>query len=412
MLEILSKTKKSQNCVANLTPKIKEKVLKDMATEISNAKDEILKANEKDIQNAKHTLSPAMIARLKMDEKAINSILASLNDTALLKDPVGRIIDGWVNYCGLHFQKISIPIGVVCVIYESRPNVTAEVASLCFKSGNACVLKGGKEAINSNKAIVKALHKALKANDIDENCITFIDSVDRSDTEKLIKMDKFIDVIVPRGGSGLINFVMQNSTIPFIKHDKGVCHIFVDESADLETALKICINAKVQKPSACNAVETILVHKSVAREFLPMLKAEFDAYCEIQFMHGGEKSAKYIDCEFADDADYETEYLALEVNLRVVKDCDEAIAHIQKFGSLHSDAILSKNEENIDKFVKSLDSACLYVNTSTRFSDGFEFGFGAEVGISTNKLHARGPMGLNELTTYKYVIKGNGQIRE
>ncbi|MBO7369496.1 MAG: glutamate-5-semialdehyde dehydrogenase [Campylobacter sp.] len=410
MLEILSKTKNSQTNLENLTPKIKEKVIKDMATEISNAKDEIFRANEKDIKNATHVLSPAMIARLKIDEKVFNGILASLNDTAVLKDPVGRVLDGWVNYCGLHFQKVAIPIGVVCVIYESRPNVTAEVAALCFKSGNACVLKGGKEAINSNKAIVKALHKALKNNGIDENCITFIDSIDRDDTEKLIKMDKFIDVIVPRGGSGLIKFVTQNSSIPVIKHDKGVCHIFVDESANLENALKICINAKVQKPSACNAVETILVHKSVAGEFLPMLKDEFDKLGVK--MHGGEKSAKYIDCEFADDADYETEYLGLEVNLRVVKNCNEAIAHIAKFGSAHSDAILSQNEENIQKFLNLLDSACLYVNASTRFSDGYEFGFGAEVGISTNKLHARGPMGLNELTTYKYIIKGNGQFSE
>ena len=411
MLEILSKAKNSQSLIANLTPKIKEKVIKDMAIQISNAKDEILKANEKDIKTAtQHGLSSAMIARLKLDEKAINSIIVSLNDTAALKDPVGRVIDGWKNYCGLHFKKVAIPIGVVCVIYESRPNVTSEVASLCFKSGNACVLKGGKEAINSNKAIVKALHKALKENGIDENCVTFIESVDRSDTEKLIKMDEFIDVIVPRGGSGLIKFVTQNSSIPVIKHDKGVCHIFVDESADLENALKICINAKVQKPSACNAVETILVHKNVAGDFLPMLKAEFDKLGVI--IHGGEKSAKYIDCEFADDANYETEYLALEVNLRVVKNCDEAVSHIKKFGSLHSDAILSNDEANIEKFVNSLESACLYVNTSTRFSDGFEFGFGAEVGISTNKLHARGPMGLNELTTYKYIIKGNGQIRE
>ncbi|MBP3208196.1 MAG: glutamate-5-semialdehyde dehydrogenase [Campylobacter sp.] len=410
MLEILSKTKNSQSLIANLTPKIKEKVIKEMAIQISNAKDEILKANEKDIKNATNNLAPAMIARLKLDEKAINSMIVSLNDTASLKDPVGRVIDGWKNYCGLQFQKVAIPIGVVCVIYESRPNVTSEVASLCFKSGNACVLKGGKEAINSNKAIVKALHKALQNNGIDESCITFIDSVDRSDTEKLIKMDKFIDVIVPRGGSGLINFVTQNSTIPVIKHDKGVCHIFVDESANLQNALKICINAKAQKPSACNAVETILVHKNVASEFLPMLKAEFDTLGVK--IHGGEKSAKYIDCEFADDADYETEYLALEVNLKVVKNCDEAIIHIKKFGSLHSDAILSNNKANIENFVNSLESACLYVNASTRFSDGFEFGFGAEVGISTNKLHARGPMGLNELTTYKYIIKGNGQIRE
>ena len=223
MLEILSKAKNSQSLIANLTPKIKEKVIKEMAIQISNAKDEILKANEKDIKNATNNLAPAMIARLKLDEKAINSMIVSLNDTASLKDPVGRVIDGWKNYCGLQFQKVAIPIGVVCVIYESRPNVTSEVASLCFKSGNACVLKGGKEAINSNKAIVKALHKALKENGIDESCITFIDSVDRSDTEKLIKMDKFIDVIVPRGGSGLINFVTQNSTIPVIKHDKGVC---------------------------------------------------------------------------------------------------------------------------------------------------------------------------------------------
>lgn len=410
MIEILKKAKNSQSSLKTLTPQDKEKTIKDMAKFVRIYKDEILKANKIDIENAINAgLSKAMIDRLRLDDKRMEDIIKSLNQTAILKDPTNRVLDSWVNYAGLEFKKISIPLGVVCVIYESRPNVTTEVASLCFKSSNAAVLKGGKEAYNSNLALIKAVKSALRENEIDENVVTFIESVDRKDTDKLIKMDEFIDVIVPRGGSTLIKHITLNSTIPVIKHDKGICHIFVDKSANLDNALKICINAKVQKPSACNAVETILIDKDAAGEFLPRLKMEFDKFgVEI---YGSKEVRDIIECQNADESSYENEYLRLALNIKIVQNLAQAIEHIRKFSSLHSEAIISNDEKNIAEFLNSLDSACLYVNASTRFSDGYEFGFGAEVGISTNKLHARGPMGLNELTTYKYIIKGSGQIR-
>lgn len=406
MVEILQKTKSAQAKIANLKPEIKQKIVQDMAKFIDKNRAEILKANEKDVQNGQNLrLNYAMIERLKLNDKKIDEMITSLNQTAILNDPVGRVIEGWVNHAGLKIEKVAIPIGVVCVIYESRPNVTSEVASLCFKSGNAVILKGGKEAFNSNLAIVRTLHEALRENGIDENAITFIESVDRSTTENLIKFDEFIDVIIPRGGSGLIKFIAQNSKIPVIKHDKGLCHIFVDESADFADALAICKNAKMQKPSACNAVETILIHKNIAEKFLPKLRENLEG---VKF-YGCENSAKFISLDGV--ANFETEYLDFALNVRIVSSADEAISHILKFSSDHSEAILSQNNENIEKFLNTLQSACLYVNASTRFSDGFEFGFGAEIGISTNRLHARGPMGLNELTTYKYIIRGNGQIR-
>ncbi|NLK66493.1 MAG: glutamate-5-semialdehyde dehydrogenase [Campylobacteraceae bacterium] len=399
--------KESQKELLNLTPKLKEKLILDIADSVKSSKEEIKKANKIDLENAKD-LSKAMQDRLKLDDKALESIINSLIATAKLTDPVGKILDGWVNYAGLKFSKVTIPIGVVCVIYESRPNVTTEVASLCLKSSNVCVLKGGSEAKHSNLALIKCVHEALEKNGISKEVVTFLDDFKREDTIELIQYDKYIDAIIPRGGSSLIQFITKNATIPVIKHDKGVCHIYVDESACFKEAIKICINAKYQKPSACNAVETILVSEKIADDFLPKLKAEFDALgIEI---YGCERVP--FGCEKATNESYENEYLDLKVNVKVVGGVHEAVEHITKFGSSHSEAILSNNAKNIEFFLNSLDSACLYVNASTRFSDGFEFGFGGEIGISTNKLHARGPMGLNELTTYKYKIVGNGQIRE
>ncbi|CZE47834.1 glutamate-5-semialdehyde dehydrogenase [Campylobacter geochelonis] len=418
MVKRLELAKSSQKTLLNLTPNLKEKVLLDMLEEVKNAKFEILEANKLDVMAAKSAnLNSALIERLTLDDKKIDAILASLLDTARLKDPVGVVLDGWVNYAGLKFQKVAIPIGVVCVIYESRPNVTAEVASLCFKSSNVCILKGGKEAKHSNLAIVSALHKALVKNGIDKNVITFLDDFKREDLINLIKMDKFIDVIVPRGGSELVKFISQNSSIPVIKHDKGMCHIYIDESANLANALKICINAKCQKPSACNAVETLLIHKNIANEFLLNLANEFvNLGVEI---YGCEKTVVFLSKQIpnlsikkANDESYDTEYLDMKINVKIVHNLDEALDHIERFSSSHSEAIISENFTNIERFLNEVDSACLYANASTRFSDGYEFGFGAEVGISTNKLHARGPMGLSELTTYKYKIIGQGQVRK
>ena len=288
--------------------------------------------------------------------------------------------------------------------------MSAEVASLCFKSSNAVVLKGGSEAQNSNLAIVGAIKKALKQNKIDENVITFLKDFRHKDLDELLKMDEFIDVIIPRGGEKLVSYIAQNSKIPVIKHDKGMCHIFVDESADLASAVDICVNAKCQKPSACNAVETLLIHEAIAAELLPVLQAKFNEF-DVK-IHGESDVAQFMSVYEISEKSYETEYLDYEINIKIVRNLDEAIEHISRYSSHHSEAILSRNSANIDAFFAALDSACLYANASTRFSDGFEFGFGAEIGISTNKLHARGPMGLNELTTYKYQIIGDNDIRK
>ena len=407
MVELLKKVRNSVNILSSLTPVVKEKVILDMAKFLDSFRAEILLANDNDIKAAKLLNLPfAMIERLKLDNKKIDAMISSLEMTAALKDPVWRVIDGWINADGLKIEKIAIPIGVICVIYESRPNVTTEVASLCFKSGNAVILKGGKEAFNSNKAIVKVIKTALKNNGVDENAVTFIESTEHSVTEELIKYDNFIDVIIPRGGESLVRFVSENSRIPVIKHDKGLCHIFVDESADFDEALAICKNAKIQNPSACNAVETVLVHKNIAAKFLPALRKNLQGVK----IYGSKKVQDFIKLD--GEADFEREYLDFALNIDIISGVDEAISHILKFSSHHSEAILSQNERNIEKFLNSLDSACLYVNASTRFSDGFQFGFGAEIGISTNKLHARGPVGLNELTTYKYIVRGNGQVRK
>jgi gamma-glutamyl phosphate reductase len=411
MQEILKNTKIAQKTLLNLTPGEKKRIILEMARQIKLSQDEILQANKQDVALAQENgLSSAMIERLKLDEKKIADILASLEQTANLSDPIGRVIDGWVNHAGLRINKIAIPIGVVCVIYESRPNVSAEVASLCFKSSNAVVLKGGSEAQNSNLAIIGAIKKALKQNKIDENVITFLKDFRHKDLDELLKMDEFIDVIIPRGGEKLVSYIAQNSKIPVIKHDKGMCHIFVDESADLASAVDICVNAKCQKPSACNAVETLLIHEAIAAELLPVLQAKFNEF-DVK-IHGESDVAQFMSVYEISEKSYETEYLDYEINIKIVRNLDEAIEHISRYSSHHSEAILSRNSANIDAFFAALDSACLYANASTRFSDGFEFGFGAEIGISTNKLHARGPMGLNELTTYKYQIIGDNDIRK
>lgn len=409
MQNLLSKAKSSQKQLISLTPFVKENILLDIAKEIDTKRAEILEANKKDLKASKE-LSCAMIERLKLDDKKLDDIISSLKDTAKLKDPIGRVLDGWTNYAGLKFEKVSIPIGVVCVIYESRPNVTTEVAGLCLKSANSCVLKGGSESLNSNLALISCIHTVLGKFSIDKSVVTYLANFSREDTAKLIKFDKFIDVIVPRGGFGLVNFIAQNSSIPVIKHDKGMCHIYVDESAKLDDSLKICQNAKFQKPSACNAVETILVHSQIADKFVSNLGTMFAKLGGK--IYGCKRVCEILKCELATEQNYDTEYLDLIANVKIVDSLDEAIDHIKQHSSDHSEAILSQNFDNIEHFMNELDSACLYVNTSTRFSDGYEFGFGAEVGISTNRLHARGPFGLEGLTTYKYKITGNGQIRE
>lgn len=333
----------------------------------------------------------------------------AIEEIAALKDPIGRVIEGWVTESGLKIEKVSIPIGVVGIIYESRPNVTSDTAALCFKSSNGCVLKGGKEAEESNKIIADVLQQVLIRNDLPKELIALLPDATREGVAKLIKMDRYVDLIVPRGGEALIRFVSQNASVPVVKHDKGLCHTYIDKDANIENAIAIALNAKVQRPGVCNAMETLLIDESIAAEILPMLKEVFDqAHTE---MKGCDLTREWIEVEEASEEDFDTEYLANILNIRVVDGVEGAISHIVRFGSGHSEAIITESITTAERFMDAIDAACVYVNASTRFTDGGAFGFGAEVGISTNKLHARGPMGVEGLTTYKYKVYGKGQIR-
>ena len=372
----------------------------------------IIKANKKDILNAKRSgLSKAMIDRLTLDAKRIIEMASSIKAVALLPDPCGAIDKMWKRPNGLVIGKMRVPIGVIGIIYESRPNVTSDCAALCLKSGNAVISKGGKESINSNLAIHKVLQEALKKAELPLDSISMIESTDRKAVSCLLKLDKYIDLIIPRGGEGLIRAVARESRIPVIKHYKGVCHVYVDKEADLKKALKICLNAKVQRPGVCNAMETMLVHKDAADKFMPKaIKALQKCGVEIRGCNRTKEFSKGI--KLATEADWYEEFLDLVLAVKIVNSVDEAIAHIAKYGSGHSDAIITENYDTALKFLKRVDSACVYFNASTRFTDGFQFGFGAEIGISTDRIHARGPMALRELTIYKYIIFGNGQTRK
>jgi glutamate-5-semialdehyde dehydrogenase len=386
------------------------KILREMAEALRANTMMLIEANAKDMaEGEKNRLSSALMDRLFLDESRIEAMAVAVEEIAGLKDPVGRVLDGWVTEDGLKIEKVSIPIGVIGIIYESRPNVTSDTAALCFKSSNVCVLKGGKEAENSNKAIAEVLQATLEKNSLPRELISLIPDSSREGVAQLIKMDKYVDLIIPRGGEGLIKYVSQNATVSVVKHDKGQCHTYIDKDAKIDDAIKIAINAKVQRPGVCNAMETLLVDKAVAKEALPRLKEAFDAaHTELK---GCSATQEIITVAHADDKDFDTEYLANILNIKVVDGVEGAIEHIIRFGSGHSEAIITQNIETAESFLNAIDAAALYVNASTRFTDGGAFGFGAEVGISTNKLHARGPMGIEGLTTYKYKIYGNGQIR-
>jgi len=410
MKEFLEKAKKSKSVIATLNGEVKNKVLNEMADSLEKNIEAILNENKKDLEYAKeNNLSSALVDRLLLNENRIKAMATSVREIALLKDPIGRILDGWVLENGLKIEKVSIPIGVIGIIYESRPNVTSDAAALCFKSSNVVILKGGKEAINSNKIIANILQEVLEKNNLPKELISLLPDSSREGVAKLIKEDKFVDLIIPRGGEGLVRFVNENSTVPVVKHDKGLCHTYIDKSADIEKAIKIAINAKCDRPGVCNAMETLLVHHDIASSLLPKLYLEFEK--QGTKLLGCEATQKYIEVEKASEEDYWTEYLANILSIKIVHSTKEAIEHISKYGSGHSDAIVSEDYSAIELFLNSVDSACVYANASTRFTDGGAFGFGAEVGISTNKLHARGPMGINELTTYKYKVYGDGQIR-
>lgn len=399
--------------LAMVSTQKKNEVLSTMADLIEAKRKNIQSANEKDMAFVKNlNLTQAMIDRLTLTPKRINSIVKGLRTVIELPDPIGEVLKDYSRPNGLQISKVRVPIGVICIIYEARPNVTVDSAGLCFKGGNSVVLRGGKEAINSNIILVSILKEALQEHGLPRECIQLIETTDRAAVGILLKLSEYINLVIPRGGESLIKTVVEQSQIPVIKHYKGVCHVYVDKYADLAMAEKIVINAKTQRPGVCNAMETLLVHKDVALDFLPKLARKLMNKYKVE-LRGCPLSCKLVGGILrAREQDWSREYLDLILAVKVVSTLGEAIDHINCFGSMHSDSIVTKNKEAAETFVKAVDSACVFVNTSTRFSDGGEFGMGAEIGISTDKIHARGPMGLVELTSYKYIIRGNGQIRE
>ncbi|MGB2753766.1 MAG: glutamate-5-semialdehyde dehydrogenase [Phycisphaerae bacterium] len=389
----------------------KDAALAAMADALGSQAKTILEANAADASDAKKAgLSAAMIDRLTLSAAGIEKMVQQVREIADLRDPVGEIIEGHVRPNGLRIERVRVPIGVILVIYESRPNVTSDVAALCLKSGNAAILRGGKESLRTNLAIHRAIADAVKSQRLPADAVQMVGNPDRDLLAALLREDRLIDLVVPRGGEGLIRAVAEQSRIPVIKHYKGVCHVYVDDLADLAMAAEICFNAKVQRPGVCNAMETMLVHKNVAARFLPRIcKRLVKAGVELR---GCERTrAVWPDAKEAAEEDWNAEYLDLILAVRVVDDIEQAIEHIAQYGSNHTDAIVSEDVRRIQQFVRDVDSSSVMVNTSTRFSDGGEYGLGAEVGISTDKLHARGPMGLRDLTTYKWVVTGSGQLR-
>jgi len=398
--------------LANLSASEKNRILEDIAQSLLKNQGAIISANKKDLVLAKKAkLSSAFIDRLMLNAERIKAMAEGLTNVARLDDPVGTEIKSWAVPSGLKIHKVRVPIGVIAIIYESRPNVTSDCIGLCFKSGNSVILRGGSEALGSNTAIFKAIEQVLKANKLPPGAVNLITTKDRRAIDILLKINEYIDLVMPRGGEALIKKVVSSSKIPVIKHYKGICHVYVDDYADLNMAEQICFNAKVQRPGVCNAMEAMLVHRDVAARFLPLMLKKFkDSGVEIRGCQLTQRIAK-DKIRPVTEKDFRTEYLDLILSVKVVDTIEEAINHINTYGSHHSDTIVTDDANNAREFLRKVDSACVYVNASTRFTDGGEFGMGAEIGISTDKLHARGPMALEELTTYKYIIYGSGQIR-
>ena len=410
MEAFLQEAKASSRVLSTLSGNEKNSILREMAQALRENMQEILKANSIDMAEAEtNNLTAALKDRLLLDEGRVEGMAVAIEEIAVLKEPVGRVLDGWYADAGFKIEKVSVPIGVIGVIYESRPNVTADVGALCFKSGNVAILKGGKEAEYSNRAIAKVMQEVLDKNGLPKEGIALLPDSSREGVAKLIKQDAYVDLIVPRGGEALIKYVSSNATVPVVKHDKGLCHTYVDEDADFEKALAVMINAKCRRTGICGALETLLIDESIALEILPRIKEAYDA--QDTEIRGCPKTQEIIEVNPANTEDYATEYLDNILTIRVVEGVEGAISHIEQYGSQHSEAIITENYTTAEHFLNSVDAACVYLNASTQFTDGGEFGFGAEVGISTNKLHARGPMGVSELTTYKYKIYGNGEIR-
>lgn len=411
MKEIGIKALAAKDFLFTVTTQEKNKALLAIAQSLRNSSETIINENKTDLENgSKNGLSAGMLDRLLLDQKRIEDIAKAVEDVAALPDPCGRLLEETTRPNGLVIKKVSVPIGVIGIIYESRPNVTADAAVLCLKSSNAVILRGGKEAIHSNIAIVAAMRSALAACGFDENCIQLVTDTSRESANQMMRMNGYIDCLIPRGGKGLIRSVVENSTVPVIETGSGNCHIYVDESADIDMAANIIFNAKTQRISVCNACESLVIHSGILNRALPVIKKQLD---EKQVEMRGDERAMLAaeDVLPASEEDFAAEYLDYKISVKTVDSLDEAIKHINKYSTGHSESIITQNEEHAREFMQRVDSSSVYVNASTRFTDGGEFGLGAEIGISTQKLHARGPMGLRELTTTKYLIFGNGQVR-
>jgi len=411
LLDKIIQVKAASRKLVKLDTEKKNLALALIAEEIESRRNELKKANSEDLKKGREKgLTEAFLDRLELTDKRIDGMIKALHDVIALKDPVGEIIGMNTVPNGLRIGQMRMPLGVIAIIFESRPNVCIEVASLTIKSANGVILRGGSDAINSNLELTRIIKSGLKKAGLPEFAVDIVEDTDRESVKELLHMRDYIDVVIPRGGLNLIRFVEENSLIPVIRHDMGICHVYVDEFADMDMALKIAYNAKVQRPAVCNAMETLLVHERIASRFLPLMKKEYDkAKVELR---GCDKSVKILkDIKPATEEDWKTEYLDLILSIKVVNSLDEAIDHINTYSSHHSDAIVTENYSNSQQFLTEVDSAACFVNASTRFTDGNEFGLGAEMGISNQKLHVRGPMGLRELTSAKYIVLGNGQIR-
>lgn len=412
MLERLGiNAKEAEKTLMVASSEKKNQALKKIAEGLIENTDKIIEANKVDLENGeKNGMAKSMLDRLKLDKERIEGMAKGVLDVATLPEPVGRILSATERPNGLRIEKVSTPIGVIAVIFEARPNVTSDAAALCLKSGNTVILRGGKEAINSNKTIAKVMRQAVKEAGMPEDVIQLVEDTSRESANELMKMNEYVDVLIPRGGAGLIQAVVKNATVPVIETGVGNCHIYIDKNADLKKAVDIVFNAKTSRPSVCNAAESLLIHKDIAKEALVAIKNKLD---EKDVTLVGDSKAREIipDMEKATDADWATEYLDYKMSVKIVDSVEEAIDHIYKYSTGHSECIVTENAGTAEKFMNQVDSAAVYLNASTRFTDGGEFGFGAEIGISTQKLHARGPIGLHELQSFKYKIYGDGQIR-
>ncbi len=404
--------KRAEAALALVTPDQKNQALAAIADALITQSNRIIEANKEDLQHAVlNGMSQAMQDRLLLNPQRIKAIAASVRTLMEMEDIIGSVESGTVRPNGLRILKTRVPLGVIGIIFESRPNVTVDAATLCLKASNAVILRGGKEAFSSNRCLVSVMREAIESAGLPADAIQFVNDTSHEVAAELMCMNEYLDVLIPRGGAGLIRTVVEKATVPVIETGTGNCHVYVDASADLDMAVSIVDNGKTQRPSVCNAVETVLIHASIADKFLPMLKTKLDEHAVV--LHGCARTTAILGDVVlpATETDYATEYLGYSIAIRIVDSLDEAIAHITKYGTKHSEAIVTKSLENAELFQKRVDAAAVYVNASTRFTDGGEFGYGAEIGISTQKLHARGPMGLHELTTVKYLINGNGQIR-